>query len=288
MWGSGCAVRTGLAAARDGGRDAALALRDDLEAAIGRAAGPGWPSHAPARDFDQLPAVQLRDGGRDVGVSLSADALDTALDVIRPHDPSYETSLIMRLSDADEEMLRRLGQGVTLPSTLGRRQPSAPWLSRLPSSPGGPAHHGVEIPPTLLLAFSKDHANAMALRQTLQGGAWNDLQLLRLVCMAELEGETAWLAHWIDRDSADLVRNRRARALLLRGWRAMPEDLARLTADRDDIGYLRHVRAVALVRAQRRVAMRAALQAYAAEGTQAWLQYRRLCQAADPRLAVEL
>lgn len=282
--------RLARAAERDGTAEAVAAFHVDFETVLFDASSNAWPNPYAERMAIDLPG--LRPNSRRRGrVTFPRAQTARAIAVISGATPDYVSDLCARLDTLSPETLLALESRTGLVSTVadlaGER--SASWFAALKHDTSRTEFKGLMVSPAMMFAFQHDHTVARRLRDEMAEDAWNDAALADLVCLAALTGRASWLDAWIGREEADPARNRRIRALVLRGWRDWPQDLAALAAPGID-AYEDQARKVARHRCARLKQAREGLAAFfdAADDTMAWLGYRRMAQAVDRRIWVEL
>ncbi|RYY26339.1 MAG: hypothetical protein EOP62_10905 [Sphingomonadales bacterium] len=288
------------AAEADGSVAAARQLKADFNAILARTASENWPVGACADDLDALATcgnlglrrVLRSETGLD-GLNLSLDEAERFLDVIGKDDSGYLEALLDKPDAVSDGALVAAEEKAWLVSALARRAPvedAIAWMLRLHAHYRLRIDHkGLLVTSAVRFAFTDPRPEIDALRNRLAESAWSDGAMLDLVCMAQLEGQEAWLDAWIEREDKAASRAQRMRALLLRGWRASPEDREALEVHPDELGYDRFARAIALARAARLERVRQAMHAYAAASSvgSAWLAHRQLLHAIDRRIHVE-
>jgi hypothetical protein len=148
--------------------------------------------------------------------------------------------------------------------------------------------HGLMVGTPLVFAFTPGR-NAPQLREDLADRAWNDGDLLNLICAAEFGSYDTWLDQWIEQEANSTARARRVRGIAARGWRGLGRDLEALEQREATNGYERFFSEIAVARARRRMEARSLMRdvEQAATDSEAWLAYRALIHRMDRRIYVE-
>lgn len=287
----------GLAATLDGTAEAAQCLANDFDALLGVHGGTEIGLGGGSRDFRSLPLAReggrrARETGNTESLALTKDATGRILGAITRHQPDYADRLGCHLETLTDGAFAATERATFLISILaeGFEPPRAhSWMRRLLDSDHGMTdHHGLLVPTPLIFAFSPGR-DADALRHDIADRAWNDADLVHLVCAAELGGFESWLDAWIEHEAESTIRSRRIRAIVLRGWRGSLADLNILEGSAARDGYGRFFAEIACVRARRRIKADALLADYenAASDAEAWLAFRSLIHQLDRRHYVD-
>lgn len=285
------------AALADGSAEALEALSQDFGALLahltGVSATPPWPS---SPDFRQLPLVRADRKEDSAAVNASWGAVEMSpeqtgelLALLERTDPSTRPRLLRWLVRRTDSSLIVLEGKIGLLTALagqGVSEIAAIWRRHLPSF--NDLHwevDGLRLPRSYRMAFSSTGAQGKALRDRLAQEAWTDGALCDLVCAAQIYGGQDWLEGWVRKEQRSGVRARRVRAILLRGWRGSPEDIAVLQGETWATGYEAHAVGVARTRAQTRTTMARLMETYrdTSDVTQALWCYRQLLQILDRR-----
>jgi len=280
--------RLARAAERDG-RDKAIAdFRADFDLILRDAAGGDWPGSLTPGVAAPLPGAR-KGRGRRGRATFPRIETRRAIDLITTMQPGYVESLAQRLDQVADETLIVLESRTGLISVMADLllERATPWMTALVADPARIEFRGLMVSSATVFAFVQDHPGARGLRDQIAEASWSDGELCDLVCMADLTGRGDWLSRWIAREDQVGDRLHHARAMILRGWRGEPADAEALAAV---AGFGAKIADIAKARLERLALAREGLARFATEqdDVDAWLGYRRMCQAADRRIYVGL
>ena len=287
-----------IAAIADGSAKAQIAFARDFAALLAEISGDDSLSWDASVDFTCMPTTRAQhresssnfEAAKDP-LSLNSNQIDAGLNLVEKVVPTALKDLWVWLGKLSFEQFEQMEIKTGLVSSLAKRSPpetARDLMIRLAASNAVTSEIvGYSVQSPYAFAFASGQTEHQLLRNSLADRAWNDSELLDLVSAALIGGWDAWLDEWIRAEAASCARSCRVRSIVLRGWRASPEDEFVLN-DKQATGYERLAAETAGDRLRNMRTMEQLAVEYrdSSEDTSAWLILRRLLHCADRRLVL--